>query len=43
MNKQLLEEEIAIQPLEKRVSLTRKQRNIGAILKIFLSTFENLH
>lgn len=31
MNKQLLEGEIAIQLLEKRVSLTSKQRNIGAI------------
>jgi len=31
MNKQLLEGEIAIQLLEKRVSLTNKQRNIGAI------------
>lgn len=31
MNKHLLEEEIAIQLSEKRVSLTSKQRNIGTI------------
>lgn len=43
MNKQILEEEVAVQLLEKMVSLTSKQRNIGAILKIFLSVFENLH
>lgn len=34
-HKQLLEEEVAIQPLGMKVSLTSKQRNIGAMLKIF--------